>query len=494
MRTTQTIVYQFGRAIYRLYFHPLSKYPGPRLAAISEIFYARMVMDGRWPWIMNELHVKYGPIVRIAPNEISFSSVQSAKDIYGPSSKTRKLFKKNIAFYDTGDIPPATGLIIDTEAHADRRAILQPGFRIHSLRNQEFLIHEHTDTMLNNFDKWMAQSSDGSINMEQVYTWLTFDIVAHLVFGESFGATKHGQAHFWVSILLGGLHAGIIMALRHRLPIIDLLIKVLPWVSSDVRAMIRNMEAHQALTLEKVRKRVSMGSVGFNDIMQSALDDGTMTEAQLASEMTTMLVAGAETSATALTAATWFLATNKPALQALQHEIRSKFTSYDAITGDATAALPYLNSVIEETLRLFPPVPIGPPRVSPGEFVDGTYVPSGVGVSTHCWYVHQHPDHMARPQAFQPERWIDDEKSKTGQSKQKPFTMPFNIGPRACLGINLAYRELRVALAKLVYRYDFDLAEEQMFGDGKDWTLGCRMTSLWKKPPLRVKFTTASTA
>lgn len=93
------------------------------------------------------------------------------------------------------------------------------------------------------------------------------------------------------------------MALRHRLPVINLLIKVLPWVSGSVRAKIRKMEAHQALTLEKVRKRVSMGDVGFPDIVQSALDDGRMTEKELASEMMAMLVAGAETSATTLTAA-----------------------------------------------------------------------------------------------------------------------------------------------------------------------------------------------
>lgn len=74
-------------------------------------------------------------------------------------------------------MPPGTGLMIDPEAHAVRRSILQPGFRTQALRNQEFLIHEHTDTMLNNFEEWMDKSRDGSIDMEQVYAWLTFDII-----------------------------------------------------------------------------------------------------------------------------------------------------------------------------------------------------------------------------------------------------------------------------------------------------------------------------
>jgi len=156
------------------------------------------------------------------------------------------------------------------------------------------------------------------------------------------------------------------------------------------------------------------------------------------------------------------------------------------------APLPYLNAVIEETLRLFPPVPIGPPRISPGEFVDGTYVPNGVGVATHWWYLHQHPHLISRPTEFEPERWVDSDSQKnggeSGSMKQKPFTIAFSTGLRGCLGINLAYLEMRVALAKLVYRYDFDLAEGQTFEAEKDWILGCRMTSLWKKPPLKVKF------
>lgn len=171
-------------------------------------------------------------------------------------------------------------------------------------------------------------------------------------------------------------------------------------------------------------------------------------------------------------------------MESLQHEIRTTFSNYSDITGDAVAPLPYLNAVIEEALRLFPPVSIGPPRVSPGESVDGTYVPSGVGVSTHWWYLHQHPDHVPRPSRFEPERWLDGD----SDNEQKPFMMPFSIGPRGCLGINLAYLEMRVALAKLVFKYDFELAEGQPFGPEGDWVLGCRMMSLWKKPPLKVKF------
>ncbi|KXJ88973.1 cytochrome P450, partial [Microdochium bolleyi] len=470
--------------IYRLYFHPLAKYPGPRLAAISELWYAKLYLDGLYPWTLHDAHVKYGPVIRIAPDELSFSSPQAVKDIYGPPSKTHKLFLKNIKFYDTIDnnVPPSLVFETDPEAHAKRRAILLPGFRTQSLRDQEFLIHEHTDMMLDNFGAWMKKSPDGSIDMEQAFGWLTFDIIAHLTFGESFGAVRDGRANSWVSLFLDATHGSVLLALRHRLPIIKPLIKMMPWLSSAVRTTLRNMAKHQTRTLDKVRKRVAMGDVGFDDFVQGAVNDGSLTEPELASEMMTMLIAGAETSATLLAGATWFLATHKHALGRLQHEVRTSVSSYDHLTGDAVARMPYLNAVLEESLRLFPPIAGGPLRVSPGEFVDGIYIPAGVGVSAHIWYVHRDPDLVPRPDSFEPERWLGDE-----NSEEKPFTFPFLMGPRACIGINLAYLEMRVALAKMVYRYDFEL-DGELAQSGRDWVKECRVLTLWKKPPLKIKF------
>lgn len=106
--------------------------------------------------------------------------------------------------------------------------------------------------------------------------------------------------------------------------------------------------------------------------------------------MGSFLTAGAETSATALAAAIWYL--SRPSyvhcLARLQDEIRNGFERYEDITGDAVAQLPYLNAVLEETMRLMPPSPVGPPRISPGDTVDGVYVPKGVYVSADIWCKH----------------------------------------------------------------------------------------------------------
>ncbi len=68
--------------IYRLFFHPLARIPGPRLAAVSNIWHARQVRDGRARELGKSLHQRYGPVVRVGPNEVWFNSAEAFREIY----------------------------------------------------------------------------------------------------------------------------------------------------------------------------------------------------------------------------------------------------------------------------------------------------------------------------------------------------------------------------------------------------------------------------
>lgn len=116
-----------------------------------------------------------GEVVRIAPNELSFSTIQSVKDIYGPPSKTRKLFTKSELFYD---IPGPSNITYerDPETHARRLKLLAPGFRTQALRDQEHIIHEHVDLLLDQLGRLGGPSTKG-VDMVKAYEWLTFDII-----------------------------------------------------------------------------------------------------------------------------------------------------------------------------------------------------------------------------------------------------------------------------------------------------------------------------
>lgn len=469
-----------ARYTYLIWFHPLSKYPGPKLAACTELWYAKSWTGGKWHARINNAHRTYGDIIRIAPNELSFASVQAFKDIYGPPSKTRKLFNKSDLFYDTGI--QSIVFEMDPDEHAKQYKLFAPSFRASAVRSQEHVVQEHVDL----FVSQLKSRGEAGIDATAWFEWLAFDIIGQLAFGESFGAVSKAEPHYWVSLLHGATYGSSVGLLAKRIAILGPILRWAPRFSQGAANAIKAMEQHAALTLEKTRSRIKMGNEhGVEDFLAPAI--GKLSEEQLAHQGFIFLTAGAETSATALAAAVWYL--SRPAhahcLARLQDEVRNGFARYEDITGDAVAHLPYLNAVLEETMRLMPPSPVGPPRVSPGETVDGVYVPKGVYVSADIWSFTRDPRNVegpAGPDVFEPSRWVDP-------GRGRPYSAPFIIGPRMCIGVNLAWLEMRVTLAKMVYAFDWALKDE---AEGEDWLERCQLLQLWKKPKLMVRVTPRS--
>jgi cytochrome P450 len=110
-------------------------------------------------------------------------------------------------------------------------------------------------------------------------------------------------------------------------------------------------------------------------------------------------------------------------------EIRTAFANFKDINATKAQQLPYLQAVISEGLRIFPPGSGGAPRVSPGFEVDGQYIPEGAEIYTSPWSVTHDPKHFKDPFSYQPERWLDKNSEDRREASQ-----PFLLGPRACLG------------------------------------------------------------
>ncbi|KAK7994356.1 hypothetical protein PG991_015944 [Apiospora marii] len=451
---------------------------------VALLWYARVYTGGNWPFIIEQAHRKYGrqsitrpppfptrDVIRIAPNELSFCTPQAFKDIYGGATKTKKLFVKSELFYDVKDTNLAYER--DPDRHAALSKLFAPSFRPQALHDQEYLIHHHVDTFVQQLARWSRERS--YVDTSKAFEWLTFDIMGELAFGESFGAVRNGESHTWVSILLGAVYSTSVVQLKKRLPILE---KALPWLAP--KKVLEEWAQHQAATLERVQKRIQMDeTMERTDLLTHPIRSGKLDPAELANNAQVLLTAGAETSATTLTAITYLLATHPGCRARLADEVRSAFATADQITAAAAGPqqLPYLNAVLEEALRIFPPSPLGPPRVSPGETVDGHFIPKGIYVGCDTYSLHLHPRNAPAPRSFHPERWLQ-------RAENKPYTAAFSIGPRACLGINLAYIELRVALAKIVFALDWEVV-----GEPFDWPAACRLTQLWKKVPLNVRYT-----
>lgn len=209
-------------------------------------------------------------------------------------------------------------------------------------------------------------------------------------------------------------------------------------------------------------------------------------------------IAGGETIASFFAASTYYLCKNPASLSQLQHEIRSKFHGREEINATAAGQLPYLQAVIQEGLRIFPPGSQGFPRISPGVEIDGNWVPPSVSVAqpnrngmmliakcvkteiyTSAWSVTHDPQYFSSPEEFLPERWMESHST----SDVKEASQPFSLGPRQCLGRNFAMMEATLLLCNLVYEFDFELVNPQ-----QEWESQCHMHVNWLKPDLPVRF------
>jgi cytochrome P450 len=201
---------------------------------------------------------------------------------------------------------------------------------------------------------------------------------------------------------------------------------------------------------------------------------------QLAAHANALIIAGSETTGTVLSGLFYYTLCDPRIYSKLKTEIRSAFTSVDQITSRAATDMRYLTAVINEAFRIYPPIPIGMPRVaSTDQSVSGHLVPAGTTVSVHMWSVTHNPANFREPFRFMPERWLDNSQADVLEASQ-----PFLVGTRSCMGRNMAWIELRILITKLVWLFDFELIPGQ-----SNWESKNKCFILWEKPGLWVRAT-----
>jgi cytochrome P450 len=215
--------------------------------------------------------------------------------------------------------------------------------------------------------------------------------------------------------------------------------------------------------LSKLVEKVKLGEVG---------------EEEMTAHASTLVIAGGETVSTFLGAVTYYLARNPTCYRKLQTEIRNRYVSYEEIDATTAQQLPYLQAVISEGLRIYPPGSQGFPRVSPGAFIGDVWVPRGAEVYTSAWTLTHDERNFHDPFSFKPERWLDPANTDIKEASQ-----PFSLGPRGCLGRNFAYMEMNLVLAKMLWKYDLQCVSKDL-----DWAGESHVHVMWWKPELRIRF------
>jgi cytochrome P450 len=165
----------------------------------------------------------------------------------------------------------------------------------------------------------------------------------------------------------------------------------------------------------------------------TGVDGGKMSLDEYHSTAQLLMTAGTDTSAIGLSGTLYYLLANPDALSKATKEVRSAFSSMDDLTYESLARQKYLDAALQEGLRLYPPVPTGPPRVTPvpGWTVCGYWIPGGVSVHAPHYATSRFPGYFTEPDDFHPERWLGDERFR---DDRLDAVQPFNVGPQNCLG------------------------------------------------------------
>lgn len=393
------------RGIYRVYFHPLRKFPGPKLSSFTRLPKITATWTGRLHHYNNALHSQYGEIVRVSPDELSFIHPDAWRDIYGHGSGQGKGTQ--------GSVPPkhwtwygkaSNGVEHLVQAqepnHSRVRRVFKPAFSDRALKEQEPLFMKYVEQLVGNLRRAVSEEPEHKFDMVKNYNCklsihvqttcrntvtdfmrpvTTFDVMGDLTFGESLHMLDDSRYDPWVSVIF----ASIKFASRFNL------IHHYPWLSRFVGANLpaklqKKKYEHFQYSVERVSKRLERGrTTEGKDLWDLALsqDEGKqLSRGEMDSNATLFMLAGTETTATLLSGLTYLLLKNPGKMQALSEEIRGAFEDEKEMSMEAIAALPYLAACLKEALRLYPPVPLALPHLTPanGSTICGQFVPPGV--------------------------------------------------------------------------------------------------------------------
>lgn len=349
---------------------------------------------------LQALHTLYGPVVRVAPNELSYTTPAATKPIYQSTPEFPK---------DPMHLPPFHNgvpgiLAADHDSHRRFRRLLAGAFSDRGMRAQQGMIQGHVDLLVKRLRE-RAGAGKEAVDMCEWFNWATFDVIGDLAFGESFGCLERARTHEWIAGIQGGVKA---------IPVINAIRRLgLDWVVPLLapRRLLAMRERNARFTVEKVDQRRRWGGQdrgdlwdgmivgdggeggggdraaapsGSNTKEKDATAAGTMTREEMISNASAIVLAGSETSATLLSGCTWLLLRpeNRHRLRRLAEHVRASFASEDEIDLISVGRLDYMLAVIDEALRLYPPVPMQSNRLvrRGGEQIAGGWVPEGVSL------------------------------------------------------------------------------------------------------------------
>ncbi|ORZ23676.1 cytochrome P450 [Lobosporangium transversale] len=348
----------------------------------------------------------------------------------------------------------------DGETWKIQRHLARPHFQTSEFRDAA-LINRHVDELLKVIDKHLASNPEKPIEVQSLFCRFTLDEATEFLFGEAANALQDEDNDFATAFN----YTQAITGWRFRVPLWRYVVptrrflKEIKKLDDFVYRIVDKGIAREEARTREQEKNPSDDEHGGKGGHENLLDHFLSQRQEygfdreyLRDMLLNFLLAGRDTTASLLTFTVWELSKHPHVLEKLKREVAEVVASGTAPSYDDIKKLKYQKQVINEVLRLYPPVPYNT-RHSVEEDVlpNGYYIPPNTTVAYGAYSTHRLVDLWGDDALeFDPDRWGPERVGKI-----KPFMfVPFHAGPRICLGQNLAYTTAQVTLTRLLQKYD----------------------------------------
>ncbi|KAJ5086944.1 Cytochrome P450 [Penicillium alfredii] len=456
------------------YFHGgLNKYPGPFIANFTHLWRFHDVLRRRPDITHLRLHRKFGDIVRLGPNVLSFADPNALKAIYGLNKGMSDFYPVQMST-SKGEPLPSLFSATDEKFHANLRRSVNNAFSMTSLVQYEPMINDTTQVFLDQTERLFA-AEDKPCDFARWLQFFAFDVIGSITYSKRHGFIDKNEDVDDIVAQLARIfdYAGPI----GQMPWLDKLLwknPLLDWLSKW--GLLDNSFAvaifARARMQERFREATPIHGAGGSreDLLtmfmktQKTKPD-VMTEKRVLTMAVSMAFAGSETTAISLAAVFYFLLKQPSCLQRLRNEIdeairAGKLTDHASgvVSWTESQNLPYLDACIKEAFRMHPAAGLPLERVVPPQGMDicGDWIPGNTIVGCSAWVIHRQESVFGDDvDTFRPERWLDADPERLKLMNSAMFQ--FGAGSRTCIGKNISLMEIYKLVPSFLRRFDVSL-------------------------------------
>lgn len=396
-----------ARIITILVFGSLRRLPGPFSSRLTGLPLSIAAFKGRRAQWLNELHKKYGPVVRVAPGEVSVADPAHYRTIYS----NPKTSHKDPSFYDAASFTGSDNIfqMVNREQHAARRKLVAAPYSLQSMHKLEHIIRSKSRLLADRFLSDAAASARGTVDAYELCALFSFELVCAAGFAKDFSSRSSALAVLRAMETSGPrfIFNSIFSPLKHA-----------SWstkMPGRVGATYRAHEYWHERSRQMVREYLDRkDSEDIQDYLLAPFRDGVdswlgrqLSEAEFVEEAMGIMLAGSGTTSSTLTYLLYAISQSEH--QHVQDRLREEVTGLSGT--DHLAQLrgaQYLNAVIKETMRLYPTIISTLPRILDHPiYINGLELPPGIVVGMQNYVHHRNPVIFPDPEAFRPERWLE---------------------------------------------------------------------------------------